>query len=334
MPRHKRLNVPGCIYHVITRGIERGKIFLDDADYTEFLNRLESGLERTGCQCLAWSLMPNHIHLLIRTGENSLSDLMRRLLTGYAIYFNRRHKRHGYLYQNRYKSILCEEEVYFKELVRYIHLNPVRAKITVTPGLLNKYPWTGHSVVMGKRKNEWQNVDEVLIRFGDTKREAIKRYYKFILDGWGSPERDDLEGGGLKRSAGGWEGVRLLRKIKDPWRSDERILGSGNFVGDVLKATEEKMEKKALLASSGWDMEKLEKNILAYFNLQREDIIRKRRNDVASAAKAMFAYLGYEELRIPGKQLADYFNITRPGLSVLIQKGRKWMKENNVNLLS
>ena len=108
MPRDKRINLPGVIYHVISRGIERRKIFIDKADREEFLRRLGDGLEKTSCQCIAWSLMPNHLHLLIRTGERALSDLMRKLLTGYAVYFNRRHKRHGYLYQNRYKSILCQ----------------------------------------------------------------------------------------------------------------------------------------------------------------------------------------------------------------------------------
>ena len=102
MPRQGRLNIEGGIYHVIQRGIERRDIFRDDADREEFINRLGKGLKETGHHCYGWALIPNHFHLLIRTGVKPLCDLMRKVLTGYAIYFNRRHNRKGYLYQNRY----------------------------------------------------------------------------------------------------------------------------------------------------------------------------------------------------------------------------------------
>ena len=104
MPRHRRIDCPGVVHHVIVRGIERRKIFFDENDNHEFLKRLERALLQTGCQCYAWALMSNHFHLLIRTGDKSLSDLMRSLQTGYAIYFNRRHRRSGYVYQNRYTT--------------------------------------------------------------------------------------------------------------------------------------------------------------------------------------------------------------------------------------
>ena len=147
MPRDKRLQITGGVYHVISRGIERRDIFMDDDDRKEFISRLEQALEKTGAQCLAWCLMSNHFHLLVRTGKQSLSDLMRKLLTGYAIYFNRKHKRHGYLYQNRYKSVLCQEDVYLLELVRYIHLNPLRVNLVSSLEALDVYPWTGHTFI-------------------------------------------------------------------------------------------------------------------------------------------------------------------------------------------
>ena len=173
MPRGKRLNILGGIYHLYTRGIERKEIFKDNKDREEFLSRLENALTKTQSKCYAWSLMPNHIHLMIRTGEGSLSDVARRLLTGYAIYFNGRHRRRGYLYQNRYKSILCQEDCYFQELVRYIHLNPLRAKIVPTINQLDKYPWSGHSAIIGNREYSWQDRDEVLLYFGKRKKEVI-----------------------------------------------------------------------------------------------------------------------------------------------------------------
>jgi putative transposase len=110
MPRQKRLNIPGSIYHVISRGIERRKVFLNDKDRENFLLRFAVSLEKSEFQCYAWALTPNHFHLLLRSGKAPLSDLMRSLMTGYAGDFNRAHKRRGVLFQNRFKSILCQED--------------------------------------------------------------------------------------------------------------------------------------------------------------------------------------------------------------------------------
>jgi len=129
MPRKSRIDAAGAVHHVIAQGIDRADIFFDDADYKSFLNRLGSVLAKTKTACYAWALMSNHFHLLLRTGNTPIAAVMRRLLTGYAVNFNRRHKRFGHLFQNRYKSILCQEDLYLKELVRYIHLNPLRAGI-------------------------------------------------------------------------------------------------------------------------------------------------------------------------------------------------------------
>ena len=129
MPRKSRIDAPGALHHVIARGIERGQIFRNDGDRSHFLIRLGDILTETNTACYAWALIPNHFHLLLRTGNVTISTTMRRLLTGYANWFNRRHRRYGHLFQNRYKSILCQEDAYLLELVRYIHLNPLRAGI-------------------------------------------------------------------------------------------------------------------------------------------------------------------------------------------------------------
>ena len=121
MPRQSRLDTPGALHHIVMRGIERRKIFWDDTDRDDFLNRLGDLLNQTRTPCYAWVLIPNHVHLLLRTGLVPLSTVMRRLLTGYAVRFNRRHRRHGHLFQNRYKSFLCQEDPYLLELVRYIY---------------------------------------------------------------------------------------------------------------------------------------------------------------------------------------------------------------------
>jgi REP element-mobilizing transposase RayT len=139
MPRSARLDAPGVLHHIIIRGIERRPIFKDNKDRDNLLNRLSILLPRTKTLCYAWALMPNHAHFLLRSGEAGISYLMRRLLTGYAVYFNRRHDRHGQLFQNRYKSIICQEDAYFRELVRYIHLNPVRAEVVKDLSNLSTY---------------------------------------------------------------------------------------------------------------------------------------------------------------------------------------------------
>ena len=122
MPRQARIDAPGALHHIMVRGIERKKIFRDNKDRDSFLTRLGKILSETSTPCYAWALIPNHAHLLMRTGSAPLSHVMRRLLTGYAVRFNHRYRRHGKLFQNRYKSILCQEDPYLLELVRYIRL--------------------------------------------------------------------------------------------------------------------------------------------------------------------------------------------------------------------
>ena len=149
----------GALHHIMIRGIERKRIFKDDVDKKDFLSRLADVFPETRTVCYAWALLPNHIHLLLRTGLAPIASIMRRVLTGYAVTYNHRHQRHGQLFQNRYKSILCQEDPYLLELVRYIHLNPLRAKLVTGLSELDRYPYCGHSVLMGKRERDWQERD-------------------------------------------------------------------------------------------------------------------------------------------------------------------------------
>src|SRR5574341_2003038 len=175
MPRGPRLDAPGILHHVMARGIERTLIFRTDDDREDFIRRIAEQAESTGLEVLAWVVLPNHLHLLVRTGRRPLASVMRRLLTGYAGTFNRRHKRHGHLFQNRYKSIVVEEEPYLLELVRYIHLNPIRAGLVRDLGALDRYRWSGHSALLGQRKQPWQACDEVLGQFSATRKVARQR---------------------------------------------------------------------------------------------------------------------------------------------------------------
>ena len=129
MPSQSRIDTRGALHHIIARGIERRDIFEDDQDRCDFLKNPGLILEQTETACFAWSLMSNPFHLLLGTGAVPVATVMRRLLTGHAIRYNRCHRRRGHLFQNRYKSILCQKDRYLLELVGYIHLNPLRAKL-------------------------------------------------------------------------------------------------------------------------------------------------------------------------------------------------------------
>ena len=249
MPRQARIDAPGALHHVIIRGIERRKIFRSDYDRKNFVSRLSKLIPETQTDCFAWALIPNHAHLLLRTGTVPISTVMRRLLTGYSGWFNKKYKRHGQLFQNRYKSILCREDPYLKELVRYIHLNPLRAKLVHDLKELDTYPWCGHAVVMNKTENTWQNINYVYGLFSEQKGQARKAYQTFVQNGVSQGKSPEFTGGGLLPSVGGWMALKGFRKAGIRVKGDERILGDSDFVEDVLKAAGESFEPKYELTS-------------------------------------------------------------------------------------
>lgn len=179
MPRQARLDFPGTLHHVMIRGIERRNIFRTNRDRKDFIDRLASLIPETQTSCYAWAFLPNHAHFLFRSGPDGIASFMRRLLTGYVVSFNRRHHRSGQLFQNRYKSIICQEEAYFKELVRYIHLNPVRAGLVSDLSELDTFPFSGHSAILGNRDRAWQEKDYVLRFFSGTESVARDKYRDF-----------------------------------------------------------------------------------------------------------------------------------------------------------
>ena len=186
----------------------------------------------------AWTLMDNHAHIFLRSSLSGVSKYMKRLLTGYAVFYNRRHGRHGHLFQNRFKSIVVEEDAYFQELVRYIHLNPLRAGIIDSIFKLERYRWCGHSVILRKLKNDWQDKKYVLKWFGKRGGDARRAYRKFVENGVEQGHRSDLIGGGLVRSQGGWAAVKDMLRQGVREKSDERILGSGEFVQQLIEQSD------------------------------------------------------------------------------------------------
>lgn len=334
MPRQSRIEISGCVYHIIARGINGEKIFIDDNDRASFLNRFEQVVKDGNGICYGWSLMPNHCHLIIRMGKKPVSWLMRKLLTGYAVYFNRRHKRRGYLFQNRYKSILCQEDAYLLELIRYVHLNPIRAKVVGGLRALEVNDWTGYKALMGKIEHSFQETDEVLMMFSGTKLQARERLKQFMEDGLGQGKRDDLTGGGLRRSAGGWENVKQLQAKKEYWRGDSRILGDGTFVEKMLVEAEQEFKRKEKIRRAGIDINRLKHLVCNEFAIRGSDLRMKGRANVTAKAKAVFAYYANCELGINYREIAEELRCSPPAITRLIRKGEEIVVADGIKLIN
>src|SRR4030066_1069723 len=244
MPRQRRLDAPGALHHIMGRGIERTNIFRIDRDRDDFLNRLADQCMEGNLIVYAWCLLSNHFHLLVRTGRQPIFRSMKKLLTGYVVNFNLRHKRTGHLFQNRYRSIICGNDPYLLELTRYIPLNPVRAGIVGDMEELSNYRWAGHSAIMGNVERTWQEIDTVLGYFGRG-REAVEKYEQFVREGISQGRRPELVGGGLVRSLGGWSQGLSLKRRGIKVASDERILGGDKFIQRLMSEAEER-EKETL----------------------------------------------------------------------------------------
>jgi REP element-mobilizing transposase RayT len=316
MPRTARLDMPGVLQHVIVRGIEKRDIFLDDEDREFFVERISALLKETDVRCYAWSLMSNHFHLLLMPTRGALATFMRRLLTGYAVHFNRKHNRTGHLFQNRYKSIICEEEAYLLELVRYIHLNPLRAGLVDDLSGLDSYPWSGHSVLMGNRRLDVQEQKEILSRFGKRIAKARSSYRQFIADGVSAGRRDELVGGGLKRSR--------AKGAEEEWGSfDERILGSGDFV-DSLQQHELLRDRIV----SPLSLSELVSRVAARFSLPVEAILRHGKSRPVSEARGLLAYLAIREYGFKGIEVGKELHLSSSGVSIALRRGESLIRSN------
>lgn len=331
MPRMGRLHVDGGCYHVIGRGIERRNIFETDEDKTDFIDRLSDGLRETEISCLAWSVMSNHYHLLLRVKTSPLSSLMQGVLGGYAAQYNRRHKRVGYVYQNRFKSILCQEETYLLTLVRYIHLNPIKARMLQSIGELDVYPWTGHSVLMGSRRCDWQQTEPVLSRFGKTIKEARSGYKDYVTEGIGLGD-EDFSGGGLIRSHGGWELVGSLRREHIQRIGDERILGDGDFIENMLALDDIGLTENARYQHTRRKLSDVVQTICVYFDIPIEDASKKGRANDLAKARCVIAYLATTECGFKGIEVADYLSVTSAAVSKMKRQGRDFCVRRGLNL--
>lgn len=319
MPRLARLDAPGVLHHVMGRGIEKRKLFLSDRDRNDFIDRLSSLVEKKAMEVYAWVLMPNHFHILCETINLPLASSMRRLLTGYAVNFNKRHHRHGHLFQNRYKSIVCQEDAYLKELVRYIHLNLMRAGLVKDIKELNRNPWSGHSALTGKVKREWQNTKYVLSFFGNSK----KNYSLYIDRGIDQGRRPELVGGGLIRSMGGWSEVLAMRRRGEMEAADQRILGNGDFVKQVISDLDDLAKKNLRLSGRRIDIQTLAQKICKKYDIAIGELRSGSRRSAVIQARHAMSWIGVRELGYSGAEIARYLGVTNSCITRAISTGPK-----------
>jgi putative transposase len=327
MPRQSRIDAPGALHHIIIRGIERKAIFRDAADREAFLERLGQNLVAAATPCYAWALMTNHAHLLVQTGVVPLATVMRRVLTGYAMAFNRRHRRHGQLFQNRYKSILCQEDTYLYELTRYIHLNPLRARMVKDLKALDRYPYTGHAVLMGNQTADWQDCGKILGYFGVEVSAARKKYRAFVQKGIAAGPRPELVGGGLVRSLGGWTAAKKMLKGAQRIKGDERILGDSDFVLDVLAGTNERMARQHRLAAKGLNLDTLADRVAALFGLRAEQVLTAGRYPEVVRARSLLCYWAVRDLGLTATFVAQRLGLSQPAVSISVKRGEAIAKE-------
>ena len=323
MPRQARIDAPGAIHHIICRGIELKPIFKDDVDRNQFILRLSDVIQKTFTPCFGWALIPNHFHLLLQTGGSPIATVMERLLTGYAGDFNRRHNRHGHLFQNRYKSILCQADQYLLELVRYIHLNPVRAGIVDSMEKLKAYPYCGHSELMGADTAGWQATGEVLSRFAKDPETARLKYEIYVAEGVAVGKRPDLVGGGLIRSAGGWEKILLARRYGEHLKSDERILGDSGFVEGVLSAAEERMEKLCTYLQRGLDLDELAKIVGRLLGIDAAEVMTKGQKPANVQARSLLCHWAIHELGMTATAVGKRVDLTQSGATRAAHRGEQ-----------
>jgi hypothetical protein len=285
-------------------------------------------------KCYAWALLANHAHLLLRTGAVPIATLMRRLLTGYVVTFNRRHRRTGHLFQNRYKSIVCQEERYFLELVRYLHLNPLRAGLVADVAALDRYPYAGHSAVLGRHERPWQDVHAVLQAFARSKARARRAYRDFVQAGVTEGRRPDLVGGGLLRSLAGWASATAVgRGTTVHGKSDERILGDPEFVDGVLAAAREQYARHEVVRRRGLDIEGVAQRVAALMRLDAGEIWKPGRDRPRVAAKSLLCYWAVRELGQSQTALARRLGVTPAAVGYAVRRGERLAAERGYALL-
>lgn len=286
MARPLRVEYPGAYYHVINRGNAGENIFIDERDRERFLEYLAKCIERFITRIHAYCLMSNHYHLLIETPQANLSVAIQWLNVSYSVYYNKRHRRRGHLFQGRFKAILLDANEYLILLSRYIHLNPVRAKMVTHP---LEYSWSSYPVFAGKRqKPNWLTTQTVLSYFGEDKKEATRNYKSYVekvnLEALENPDKN-MSGGFILG------GTSFVNWVKD------KFLSTKNDEKEIPQL--KKLKRKVTLTT-------IIQSVCNEFGCREEEItMRGRKNN---KARAIAMYLARDLSGVSGKELGVFFD--------------------------
>jgi len=218
------------------------------------------------------------------------------------------------------------------ELVRYIHLNPLRARLVANLEELDGYRYCGHSVLMGWQKAHWQDTDSILKRFGRRRDSARRGYREFLRKGIELGRRAELTGGGLIRSLGGWEEVKAQRRQRAPMKGDERILGDSEYVAEVLRAANERLQRKDQLKSQGLDVDKVADRVAARLGLPPEAVWAAGKHRTTVAARSLLCYWSVRHLGVSMSSLARQLGISPTSVSHSVARGEELAKEGNYQI--
>lgn len=275
MARKPRLHINGGVYHVMQRGNGGQDIFFDDDDRRHFYSLLEQGVAHYGHRIHGFCLMNNHVHLAMQVGEKPLTQIMQNLSFRYTRWMNKKQQRIGHLFQGRYKAILVDQDAYLLELVRYIHLNPVRARLVEQP---QDYAWSGHRAYLGQETLPWLTTDWVLGQFGTQPAACRWRYAAFVSERQGEGRRDDFHGGGS---------------------IDCRVLGGDDFAEKVLK--------QPCLSARRITLDKLVKAVCKEYRMDEPSLAVANRTRLASEARHVIGWLAQQSGRITLTEVAKRF---------------------------
>jgi hypothetical protein len=248
---------------------------------------------------------------------------MHRLLTGYVVNFNKRHQRHGHLLQNRFKSIVCQEDRYLKELVRYIHLNPRRSGLVSDLDCLAAFPYGGHSALTRKIRRAWQDTGRVLSLFGQRPRSARRAYAKFVAAGASMGRKPELVGGGLVRSLGGWSEVVALRRRGGRSVCDQRILGDSEFVCQMVDQMEERLRRNLRLSESKPEIGRVCRQICDVYGVSEGELCSGSRRRPVVVARGALAWIAVRELGYSGADVARYLGVSTSCVTRTVATGQQ-----------
>jgi REP element-mobilizing transposase RayT len=304
MARKLRIEFEGALYHVITRGNKKQRIFLDKEDKERFLKKLLEYKNRYNFVLYAYALMDNHVHLLIETQKIGLSKIMQGLLQSHTQWHNRKYTTVGHLFQGRYRAILCDKDDYLLLLVRYIHLNPFRAGIKG----LKKYPWTSHGLYLKGEKNELVNIEFVLTQFANNKKTAFELYSSFIAEGTGSDRR------------GGFYTLR-----------DRRILGDEDFFDEVIEKTMEKSESQDKIIQNKL-MKEISTKVEEMTGVTENALMSKTRDRKVVETRGLFVRLSKRYTKSKNWEIANFLNRESGSLGYIERqisekKFKKWVEK-------